>query len=101
MAALGRLAVQLYCLRRPALPYADSDPAFTSLSAADEARLAFFLEGGEAFLHVVAMGMHLAGEQLEPQGGLDRLLEPVVDQRLHAAQDERALVAQAGDDLAC
>src|SRR5690606_27438373 len=68
--------------------------------AADEARFALFLERRQAFLHVVAVGMHLAREEFEPQGGFDRLLEAVVDQRLHAAQDERALVAQAGNDLA-
>src|SRR5690606_5011231 len=68
--------------------------------AAGEARFALFLERRQAFLHVVAVGMHLAREEFEPQGGFDRLLEAVVDQRLHAAQDERTLVAQAGNDLA-
>src|SRR5690606_28413623 len=68
--------------------------------AAGEAGLALFLEGRQAFLHVVAVGMHLAREEFEPQGGFDRLLGAVIDERLHAAQDQRALAPETSDEPA-
>src|ERR1019366_3371665 len=74
------------------------NPVF--LLTAAELRRTFLVEGGDAFLHVEAVGMQAARDELSPKRNLFRLFQAVIDQRLHSAEAERTLVGEVVEETA-